>query len=206
MNSGTLSARYERAAVDEVQNTLASAFSPGAKLLELGVGSGRDAAWMTARGFYVTGIDGSARMVEEACSLHPELSGKMSQGTLPDALDAFTPRSPGEGAFNGVYSIAVLMHLTPSDLRTTFRKVFDLLPPGGRFFFSVSLLRDDIDKNGLDKEGRSFTSWSREEWMELTRSCGFRELKTSINNDGLNRPGIKWLAALVEKDSLRLPE
>ena len=192
-NYKQLSERYESASVDNVHNSLLSCFQKGDRLLELGCGSGRDASWMTTQGVDVNGIDGSKQMVEEATKIHPELHGKLSQGILPEILDSM------EGPFNGIYSIAVLMHLSPSLLPEIFRKIHSLLVSGGKFFFSVSLERDDIDDNGLDAKGRYFSSQSQKEWIQLSESCGYRNIEASVNGDGLNRDGILWLTLILEK-------
>jgi len=56
------------------------------RLLELGAGSGRDAAFWLGRGYDVSAVDGSAAMVDEALRYHPELAGRMVQHQLPTQL------------------------------------------------------------------------------------------------------------------------
>ena len=57
--------RYESADVQDLHTLLADSFLPGARLLELGCGSGRDAAFMLENGFDVlfatTSPDGLGR-------------------------------------------------------------------------------------------------------------------------------------------------
>ncbi len=195
LNSYPLSESYESAEVESMQRTLESCFEKRSRLLELGFGSGRDASYMQARGFDVTGIDGSSRMVDEAVKLHLELEGRLFQGILPDALES---RDLLPGSFDGIYAVAVLMHLKPGELASVFSSVHRLLVPTGRFLFSVPLERDDVDEKGLDGKGRFFLSWSREEWSALARNSGFRELKGSVTEDGLGRSGVRWLTLVLE--------
>ena len=75
--SKNLSFRYENADVIEVQQLLLTTFEKKAKLLEIGCGSGRDASFMTKKGFDVIAIDGSKNMIDEAKEIHPELSAKL---------------------------------------------------------------------------------------------------------------------------------
>ncbi len=192
-NSQFLTIRYESASVDNIHSSLESCFKRGSRLLELGTGSGRDASWLVRKGYEIVGIDGSEKMILDAYKVHPELAGKLSVGLLPDCLDTLT------GPYDGIYSIAVLMHLHPSVLPELFSKILDLLCPGGRFYFSVSLLRDDTDENGFDQKKRYFASLTHDEWLSLASENGFREVESSINGDGLNRSGIKWLTAILEK-------
>lgn len=64
---------------------------------------------------------------------------------------------------------------------------------------SISLFRDDIDKEGIDNKGRFFLLLSFEEWIKICEEVGFRIVETKINKDGLNRIGIEWLTLVVEK-------
>ena len=98
-------------------------------------------------------IDGSKNMIEEAKKIHPELSEKLFHKTLPNNLDF-------DKKFDGIYSIATLMHLSEKDLRKTILKIYDLLNQNGKLFMSVSLFRDDVDENGFDDKGRFFLVFS----------------------------------------------
>ena len=142
-DSRNLSFRYENANIREVQQLLLQTFEPNSKLLEIGCGSGRDASFMIKKDFDVIGIDGSKNMIDEAKEIHPELSNKLFHKTLPNDLEF-------SQTFNGIYSIATLMHLSENDLKNTLSKIYNLLNQNGKFLMSVSLFRDDIDENGLD--------------------------------------------------------
>lgn len=148
-HSFSLVNRYESADISEIQNLLLQTFEKNSKLLEIGCGSGRDASFMTKNDFNVYAIDGSKNMIEEAKKIHPELSEKLLHKTLPNDLEF-------DKKFDGIYSIATLMHLSKSDLENTIIKIYDLLNQDGKFLMSVSLFRDDLDKNGLDDKGRFF--------------------------------------------------
>ena len=148
-NSKNLTERYEKADVSEVQKLLLQTFEKNSKLLEIGCGSGRDASFLTKNDFNVIAIDGSKNMIEEAKKIHPELSNNLFHKTLPNDLEF-------NQTFDGIYSIATLMHLSKNDLKKSISKIYDLLNQNGKFLMSVSLFRDDIDKNGFDDKGRFF--------------------------------------------------
>ena len=143
-------------------------------------------------GFEVIAIDGSKNMIDEAKKIHLELSNKLFHKTLPNNLEF-------DIKFDGIYSIATLMHLSKDDLMKSILKIYDLLNPTGKFLISVSLFRDDINENGFDKNGRFFLILSFEEWINIFENSGFKILKTKTNNDGLDRTGIEWLTMVVEK-------
>ena len=191
-DSKNLSFRYENADVSEVQKLLLQTFEKKSKLLEIGCGSGRDASFLTKNGFNVIAIDGSKNMIEEAKKIHPELSQKLFHKTLPNDLEF-------NQTFDGIYSIATLMHLSENDLKNTLSKIYNLLNENGKFLMSVSLFRDDIDENGFDDNGRFFLVLSFENWKNLLENIGFKILDTKTNSDGLGRGGIEWLTLVAQK-------
>jgi cyclopropane fatty-acyl-phospholipid synthase-like methyltransferase len=191
-NSINLSLEYEKANVTTVQELLLKNLEKNSKLLEIGCGSGRDASFMVKNNYDVMAIDGSKNMIEEAKKLHPELAKKLFHKTLPNELEFNTK-------FDGVYSIATLMHLSKNDLEKTILKIYDLLNSNGKLLMSVSLFRDDIDENGFDKKGRFFLVLSFEEWISLLENIGFTILDTKTNSDGLRRDGIEWLTFIMQR-------
>lgn len=187
-----LSFRYENAEVNETQELLFKTFKKNSKLLEIGCGSGRDASFMTKKNYDLIGIDGSKNMIDEAKKIHPELSNKLFHKTLPNDLQF-------DIKFDGIYSIATLMHLSKGDLEKTILKIYDLLNPTGKFLMSISLFRDDINENGFDENGRYFLILSFEEWINIFQNTGFKILETKTNKDGLYRTGIEWLTMVIQK-------
>lgn len=191
-NSIELSERYESADVSNVHHFLLKTYNKNSKLLEIGCGSGRDASFMTKHNFDVTAIDGSKNMIDEAKKIHPELSEKLFHKTLPNDLEF-------NQMFDGIYSIATLMHLSKIDLKKTISKIHSLLNQNGKFLMSVSLFRDDIDQNGFDDKGRFFLVLYFEEWINILENVGFKILDTKTNGDGLGRGGIEWLTIIAKK-------
>jgi len=191
-DSKNLSFRYENADVIEVQKLLLQTFEKNSKLIEIGCGSGRDASFMTKHNFDVTAIDGSKNMIEEAKKIHPELSERLFHKTLPNDLKF-------DKKFDGIYSIATLMHLSENDLKNTLSKIYNLLNQNGKFLMSISLFRDDINEYGFDDKGRYFLVLSFENWKNLLENVGFKILDTKTNGDGLGRDGIEWLTMVVQK-------
>ena len=192
-NASTLSHRYESADVTTLQQTLLKTFMPKSKLLEIGCGSGRDANFMLEHSYNLTAIDGSPKMIEEAKTLHPALAPHLSTMQLPHDLD-FEAES-----FDGVYSIATLMHLTQEEIVLTIQNIYTLLKPKGKFLFSVSIARDDTDQNSRDQHQRLFSSFSQKEWVTICKNFGFKHLHTEVTTDGLGRSGVVWLTCVVEK-------
>lgn len=192
-NAVELATRYETADVAEIHRRLEQAFEPGARLLELGAGSGRDAAAMVAAGFRVTLTDGSEAMLRQAVAGHPELGGRVVRHRCP------APLPWDDGAFDGVYALAMLMHMPAADIAATLAEAARVLRPGGRLFFSVPFSRDDIVGDSRDAKGRLFTNLSPEEWMETGAAAGLGRVESFENPDGLGRPGMRWISAIMER-------
>jgi SAM-dependent methyltransferase len=183
--------RYESADVTELQALLAASFPPGARLLELGCGSGRDAAFMLANGFDVIASDAVQEMIDAAAACHPALAGRLCRICLP--LDL----TPSLGTFDGVYAVATLMHLTRPAIQDVFSGIRRVLVPGGRLFFSVPLHRNDVAADEMDARGRRFTAMTRTAWTGICRHTGFDIINSTISSDGLGRKSFAWLNCLA---------
>jgi len=192
-NAKSLSQRYESANVDNIHSLLLDTFSPKSYLLEIGCGSGRDASFMYKSSYDILALDGSVEMIAEAKRCHPELEGRMEVVRIPDQL-CFKPSS-----FDGIYSIATLMHLDKYAINHTIEKIELILKPGGKFLFSVSIQRDDVDKHGKDEKGRYFTDMSEFEWVKCCENYGLQLEHSEITGDGLDRSGIVWLTCIMRK-------
>jgi len=193
-NAKDLSQRYESAKMDNIYALLLNTFPSNAYLLEIGCGSGRDASFMQQNGYDVLATDGSKEMMTEAKRAHPELADNFKMIQLPS--DLLTLR---ENYFDGVYSIATLMHLGKEEIEQSIASVAKILKSGGRFLFSVSIERDDIDETGKDEKGRHFTTMSESEWVLLCEKYRFVLKQSVVNGDGLDRDGIVWLTCVMEK-------
>jgi SAM-dependent methyltransferase len=148
---------------------------------------------MNNHGYDVFAIDGSMKMIDEAERCHPELTGRLEVVRIPNELH-FEASS-----FDGVYSIATLMHLDKEEIMHTIEKIEMILKPSGKFLFSVSIQRDDVNDQGEDEKGRHFTSMSELEWVKCCEKYGLKFQHSEISGDGLDRDGIVWLTCVMEK-------
>jgi SAM-dependent methyltransferase len=104
-------------------------------LLELGCGTGNDAARLAGEGYSVTAIDLSGEAVEQARARF----GSMVRFVVAD----MTQRLPfPDSGFDAVMS-NVAMHMFPDGVtRAVFAEVRRLVRPGGLFLFHVNALED----------------------------------------------------------------
>ncbi len=83
-HASEVSSRYEAVAADAVHEWLLDLLPPlPALVLDVGAGTGRDAAWLAARGYEVVAIEPSHAMRAEAGRLHPKASIRWAADALP---------------------------------------------------------------------------------------------------------------------------
>lgn len=92
----------------------------GGDVLELGTGSGRDAAVMLAAGFAVTPSDASPELAAQA----EALLGRPVRIMAFDELDEVA-------AYDGVWASACLLHAPRDELTADLTRIFTALRPGG---------------------------------------------------------------------------
>lgn len=95
-------------------STLQATLTPGAWVLDVGAGSGRDMAALLEQGFEALGVEPNAAMRETALRLRPGLAGRLADASLPDLGRPFCERRPQ--GFDAVVCSAVLMHVEPAGL------------------------------------------------------------------------------------------
>lgn len=129
------------------RTVLALAFTPGARVLDVGCGSGRDAARLLDSGYDAYDIEPVHALRNAARAVHPELAGRIAEGGLPRTGDAFG------GEFDGILCSAALMHVPDTDLLDPVRR---LLTPEGRLLRSIPAARRDLLSGDRDTNGRLF--------------------------------------------------
>lgn len=191
-NSEELCGKYEGANVKGLWSELDSIFTNNSSLLEICCGSGRDASWMLKRGFQIQAIDGSLELIDEALKTHPELEGKVKQIVLPSKL----PFS--DNFFDGVYSIACLMHLKVNQIKEVLAEITRVVKPNAPVFISVPINRGDVF-NGKDDKGRNFTLLNMEEWKSLLNKFNLITIQAKTGPDSLGRENIEWADFTLKK-------
>ena len=106
--------------IDGHLDTFLAKLAPGALILELGCGSGRDAAAMEQRGFKVDPTDGVAEMAFEA----QVRLGRPVRVMRFDELDA-------SAAYDGVVAAYSLLHVPRNGLVKVLTRIWRALKPGG---------------------------------------------------------------------------
>ncbi|MBX9797320.1 bifunctional 2-polyprenyl-6-hydroxyphenol methylase/3-demethylubiquinol 3-O-methyltransferase UbiG [Sphingomonas sp.] len=135
----TLVERYERRSFEEVHDAILHLVpAGGAYVLDIGAGTGRDAAALAGRGNRVLAVEPTTELRVPAALRHPSPAISWIDDGLP-ALAAVHAR--GE-RFDFVLATAVWMHLDEGERARAFGAVAGLIAPGGHW--SVTLRRGPV--------------------------------------------------------------
>jgi SAM-dependent methyltransferase len=103
--------------------------SPGARVLDIGAGTGRDAAALAELGYQVTAIEPTPAFLATARTQHPLPDIDWISGSLPELAALPTATR----AFDFILCHAVWQHLDPEERAVAMARVATLLNPGGIF-------------------------------------------------------------------------
>lgn len=162
-----------------------SKLAPGAAILELGCGSGRDSAVMIARGFDVSPTDGTPEMAEEASKHLGRPVGVLRFGDV-EAVSAF----------DGVWANACLLHAPRAELGGILGRIHRALRPGGIFYASFKA----GEAEGHDGLGRYF-NYPSKAWLGAAYEV-FAWTSIDIHEEqgtGYDRKPTDWLHVLAVK-------
>ena len=161
-----------------------------ARILDIGAGTGRDAAWFASLGHSVLAVEPTDALREGAAKLHPSPNIEW--------LDDLLPRIPhilarGE-TFDLILMHAVWMHLTKEERDQGMENIAELLTVGGRIAMS--------QRHGPVPQGRRMFEISGDETIELANryglTCLYHERAESIQAE--NRANhIEWTKLVFEK-------
>jgi SAM-dependent methyltransferase len=153
------------------------------RILDVGAGTGRDAAWFAAQGHSVVAVEPTAEFRAAAMTLHPSSSIEW----LDDALPELSLLLSRDQLFDTIMLTAVWMHLDESERRTGMARLASLLSPAGILVLSL--------RHGPLPAGRRMFEVSGQETIELAGQQGLRPV-LNVRTDStqtLNRAaGVTW--------------
>jgi SAM-dependent methyltransferase len=185
-HAAPLVAQYESLTFDEVHASLRDFLpAPGATILDIGAGSGRDAAWFAHRGDDVVAVEPSDAMRTHARALHASTRIHWLSDSLPELAQV---RRLGL-TFDFILLSAVWMHVPPASRARALRKLATLLAPNGRIAISLRLGEPDA--------ARAMHPVSLAELTALAQQFGLRLLHANDSEDRLGRTGVSWSTAVL---------
>jgi len=187
---------------------LAAALPPGAWVLDVGAGSGRDMAALLDLGFEPCGLEPNAAMRETALRLRPALAGRLIEGSLPDLGRPFCDRRPQ--GFDAVVCSAVLMHIAPSELPDALASMARQLrplaaadrgPDRPALLVALPEMASTRLSDDRDTDGRRFHNHAPTVVAALMQELGLALELASINDAVLASTGTRWHTLLFRRSS-----
>jgi SAM-dependent methyltransferase len=182
--------RYESIPAETVHRWLLDTLPPArTAVLDVGAGSGRDAAWLAGRGYDVVAVEPSPGMLECARRLHADVPVHWIQDSLPDLAKL----SRTGLSFNLILLSAVWMHVPPGSRERAFRKLINLLRPGGTLAITL--------RNGPAEPERGIFPVSEDELARFARNHAAFVESSATQPDELGRQEVSWTHLVI-----RLPD
>ena len=157
----------------------------GARILDVGCGSGRDTLAFKNKGYQLDAIDYSEELVKKAT----RLTG------IPIKLKSFYEVDDYE-AYDGIWACASLLHCERSRLAGVLEKMVQALKPNGVIYMSFKY--GDSDR---EKDGREFTDLNEQQAQELLAQFDQVSLVQQwITVDKRPEREEQWLNLLLKKN------
>ncbi|MDE2251886.1 MAG: class I SAM-dependent methyltransferase [Gammaproteobacteria bacterium] len=179
---------YEAFSFNDIHRD-AIAFLPAVRgtVLDVGAGSGRDAAWFAARDWDVVAIEPAAALRGEAARRHPSPRIRWIDDRLP-VLAAIHRLGL---VFDLIWLSGVWMHVPPADRSRAMRKLATLLKPGGRIVLTL--------RHGPSPEDRPMWPVDAHEVERLGLDLGLAlRVATERTADLQGQPGVRWQTVVLD--------
>jgi SAM-dependent methyltransferase len=159
-------------------------------VLDIGAGTGRDAAALAGMGHRVVAVEPTAALRDRAARLHPSSHIEWIDDYLPHL-----PRLIGRGdRFDVVMLTAVWIHLDPQQRREAMPRVVSLLRPGGALLLTL--------RHGPAPPGRRLVfETSADETIALAGVHGVHlALKVERQPDFYGRQEVTWTSLAFRRE------
>lgn len=188
-DAAAMTVRYERLTLEQVHGDALSLFpKPPASVLDIGAGTGRDAAALAARGHkVVVAVEPTKDLREHGQKVHAAHKIKWLDDSLPDLDKVFDL----DRRFDLVLLTAVWMHLDKEQRRMAMPGVASLISPGGRLVLTL--------RHGPVSEGRRMFEVTAAETIALADEQGLRLLYNGTRDDMQGRADVSWSVLVFER-------
>ncbi|MFG2905481.1 class I SAM-dependent methyltransferase [Kitasatospora sp. NPDC048286] len=184
-----LAVQYEGVTFAEVHRDLHHLYpAPPRSVLDIGAGTGRDAAALAALGHRVVAAEPTPELRAVGERLHAGSGVRWVADALPEL-----PLLVAEGRrYDLVLLTAVWMHLAPAERPPAMAALSRLLAPAGRLALTL--------RHGPVPPGRRMFDLPPEPTVTLAADHGLRLLHRAARPDLHGRDGVHWTALLFERE------
>ena len=176
--------RYESIPATDAHRAILHLIPPiPGNVLDIGSGTGRDAAWFASLGHRVVAVEPTQAMRQPAMALHPSPRIEWLDDSLPDLA---LVRKRGE-RFDLVMLTAVWMHLDARQRQRAMPNVASLVENGGTMIMKI--------RHGPVPAGRRMFEITPDETTELAQQHGLRpvlNLRTESSQEQNRLAGVSW--------------
>ena len=154
-----------------------------ASVIDIGAGTGRDAAWLAERGYRVVAVEPTEAMRSRAMALHPTPAIEW----IDDSLPALALVGAQRRRFDLVMLTAVWMHLDAEERGVAMANVAALVAPSGLLVITL--------RHGPVPSGRIMFAVSGEETIALAQAHRLRLVLDvhAASSQAANRDaGVSW--------------
>jgi 2-polyprenyl-3-methyl-5-hydroxy-6-metoxy-1,4-benzoquinol methylase len=154
----------------------------GARVADIGAGSGRDAAWLANIGHSVLAIEPVKQFRDAGMAAHSSSKIEWIDDRLPDLIE--TKR---RGRFDLVLLCAVWQHLDNHQRLVAMRSLAELTASGGLVIMSL--------RHGPGASGRIVHAVAPQETVDAALREGFtllRQVEAESVQPGNRRSGVRW--------------
>lgn len=186
-----LAVQYEEVTFGEVhRDVLGLVPAEPVRILDIGAGTGRDAAALAALGHDVVAVEPTAELRAHGQRIH----AGSAIGWVDDLLPELALRQH-PGRFDAIFATAVWMHLDAGERGQAMARIAALLMPGGRFFVNL--------RHGPVPEGRHMFDVSAAETVELGAAHRLRTVLSSERADLHGRDSVRWSSLVLQAEDSR---
>jgi 2-polyprenyl-3-methyl-5-hydroxy-6-metoxy-1,4-benzoquinol methylase len=159
--------------------------------LDVGGGSGRDAAWLAKRGWEVIVVEPATVLLElgqKATEVYPV-------AWVNDCLPTLVELQKYRHSFSLILVSGVLMHLPYQQRIDSMETLAGLMAYNSLLVVSL--------RHGPDSEGREFYQVPADEIVQFAEKKSLQAEVTNTLEDVLERDGVTWQTIIVEKRVFR---
>jgi SAM-dependent methyltransferase len=181
-----LAVQYEEVTFGEVHRDVLSLVpARPARILDIGAGTGRDAAALAVLGNSIVAVEPTTELRAHGQRIHAGSAIEWIDDILPTLALRQCP-----GRFDAVFATAVWMHLDAEERGQAMARIAALLLPGGRFFVNL--------RHGPVPDGRHMFDVSAAETAELGAAHGLRTVLSRERSDLHGRDSVRWSSLVLQ--------